>query len=375
MKVVPASRLALRAALLSISACALFAQELPPGPGIPYKGPGRCYVSNSLGMPLEEIGWYRSDEYDYILIVQKQGEVEKRFLLHSGEEIRRWEIVPGEERVYRAGLIEELRRYDAGGRVEEERRYLEGELEARTVYHYNRDSLSYTETYDSEGALLYRDSFLLSPSGSLRRVHREATEQGGAQELALSAGGGTLAEERYGSSSGRLVNRYDHEGRVAVRELWRDGRLVEQERFHYRPDGGVLESCELEELEPGRTTFRSYDEEANLVRSSVEQGGQTIEQTSYLRNNEGQVLEAIRRSPEGLERWLYEYGPEGVLSREEYSLRGALQKVTLYEGEGERIEELYRGGKLFMKVYYRGSQKTKEEFIESGQVIRIRELE
>ena len=368
-------RLALQAGLLAVCACSLFAQEPGPGPGIPYKGPGRCYVSNSLGMPLEEIGWYRSDEYDYILIVQKQDEVEKRFLLHSGEEIRRWEIVPGEERVYGGGLIEELHRYDTGGRVEEELRYLDGELNRRTVYHYNGDSLSYTETYDSAGALLYRDSFLLSSSGRLRRVHREAVEQGGEQDLALSAGDGTLAEERYGSSTGRLVNHYDHEGRVAVRELWRDGKLVEREQFHYRPDGAVLESCELEELESGRITLRSYDEEGNLVRSSVEQEGQTIEQTSYLRNSEGQLLETIRRSSEGLERWLYEYDPEGVLSREEYSLRGARQKVILYQGENERIEELYREGKMFMKVYYRGSQKTKEEFIESGRVVRVRELE
>ena len=62
--------------------------------------------------------------------------------------------------------------------------------------------------------------------------------------------------------------------------------------------------------------------------------------------------------------------------REEYRIRGALQRITSFAPEDQeetRLEELYRGGLLFMRVYYNGERKLKEEFITDGGVVRVRE--
>ena len=81
----------------------------------------RTYVSNNLGMALEEIGWYRQEEFPYILVVVKEGEGERRTLLHNGQPVRRWELDPREEREYEGSQLVQLRRYDDRGRpVEEE---------------------------------------------------------------------------------------------------------------------------------------------------------------------------------------------------------------------------------------------------------------
>ena len=88
-------------------------------------------------------------------------------------------------------------------------------------------------------------------------------------------------------------------------------------------------------------------------------------------------METTKRGPRGIENWLFEYGAEGELVREEYRARGSLERITLYstqEGEGLRVEELYREGRLFMRVRYRSDQKVREEFLQDGEVVRVREF-
>jgi hypothetical protein len=349
--------------------CAQDIGSLPQDPSLRY------YTSNDSGMALEEIGWYRREEFPYLLVVQKEDQGEKRTLLHRGEEIRRWEIGPLEERVYDGGVIRERLRYDQTGRLTEEQFFQDGEPSRRKVFHYRGTILALTETFDSKGELLFRDVYYLSPEGELRRVSREERERQTTQELALSGGGGNLAEERYGNARDRKVNRYDPEGRLIVWERWSQGELIERERFEYRGDGGALVSSRLERLQLQRTIRRSYDEQGRLIRSVVEQEGEEIEQTFHLRDEKGRIVETTKRSSRGLEHWLFDYGPEDTLRREEYRIRGALERITTYttdSGESSRIEELYREGQIFMRIYFGAEEKVKEEFLRDGEVIRER---
>jgi hypothetical protein len=349
--------------------CAQDIGSLPQDPSLRY------YTSNDSGMALEEIGWYRREEFPYLLVVQKEDQGEKRTLLHRGEEIRRWEIGPLEERVYDGGVIQERLLYDQTGRLTEEQFFQDGEPSRRKVFHYRGTILALTETFDSKGELLFRDVYYLSPKGELRRVSREERERQTTQELALSGGGGNLAEERYGNARDRKVNRFDPEGRLIVWERWSQGELIERERFEYRGDGGALVSSRLERLQLQRTIRRSYDEQGRLIRSVVEQEGEEIEQTFHLRDEKGRIVETTKRSSRGLEHWLFDYGPEDTLRREEYRIRGALERITTYttdSGESSRIEELYREGQIFMRIYFGAEEKVKEEFLRDGEVIRER---
>jgi YD repeat-containing protein len=334
------------------------------------------FVSNDLGMALEEIGWYRREEFPYILMVETAGSRETRILLHQGEEMQRWEYEAGEQRVYRDSELEQIMRYDEGGRLIEEQLYSEGVLSQRTVYYYSRDMLERTETFAPDGSLLYRDFFKLSPDGELRRVKREDPRED--QRFALGKGTKAAAEERYGNSRERRINRYDSQGRLVEREYWYEGRLMERERFQYRAEGGQLSRSTLEELSLERSTRSSYDEKGRVVLVEVSERGQQIERTVHRRDAQGRIVETTTRGPRGIESWSFEYDPEGQLAREEYRLRGSLEKITLYSKEGEerlRVEELYRESRLFMRVYYRSERKVREEFLKDGEVVRMREYQ
>jgi hypothetical protein len=82
----------------------------------------------------------------------------------------------------------------------------------------------------------------------------------------------------------------------------------------------------------------------------------------------------VRSSSRGLEETLYSYTDSGVLSREEYRLKGRLKQVILYQEEGLRVSEFYREGGLFLRVTYQNDRPIREELIEEGQVVDIREL-
>jgi len=336
------------------------------------------YVSNELGMALEKIGWYRQEEFPYILKVETEGSGETRTLLYEGEELQRWEYESDEQRTYRGSELQQRRRYDEQNRLIEEQLFSDGALSQRTVYYYNRDVLDRTETFAPDGLLLYRDFYRLSPDGHLRRVTREQGDRQRDQRLALGDGARGVVEERYGNNRERRINRYDQDGRLAEREHWYGGELIERELFQYLGEGGTLSSSQLEELSLERTTVRSYDDEGRVLRVEVSEGGEVTERTVHVRDAQGRIVETTKRGPRGIENWLFEYGPEEELVREEYRVRGSLERITVYsEQEGERlqVEELYREGRPFMRVHYRSEQKVKEEFLHEGEVVRVREFE
>jgi hypothetical protein len=335
------------------------------------------YISNDIGMALEEIGWYRQEEYPYILVVETEGSRETRTLLHRGQELQRWEYEESEQRIYRNSQLEERRRYDENSRLIEDQQYSGGILSQRTWYYYNRDVLERTETFTPEGSFLYRDIYRLSPDGELRRVTREMADRQTDQRFALGDGTRGVVEERYGNSREGRINRYDSFGRLVEREYWYAGQLMERESFQYGGEGEERLSSELEEPSLGRATVCTYDEQGRVVRIEVTEGGKQIERTVHLRDAQGRIVETTRRGTRGIENWLFTYDPEGKLAQEEYRLRGSLERITLYSEEGDerfRVEELYREGRLFMRVHYQADQKVREEFVQDGEVVRVREF-
>jgi hypothetical protein len=90
-------------------------------------------------------------------------------------------------------------------------------------------------------------------------------------------------------------------------------------------------------------------------------------------SGEGKLMEMIRKSGAGREQWSYRYDTlDGSKGREEYRVRGALEKVTVYTDARARVEELYQGGALFLKVFYIGDTRVKEQVYERGTLLRER---
>jgi YD repeat-containing protein len=325
-------------------------------------------------MLLERIAPYRRDETEWVLSVQRTGGAEVRILFDNGKETRRWETAPNGaqmvERELSAGALGARRVYDASGRLLQEEQYTNGKLSGTTLYTWSGARLTRARTLDAAGAVLFSDDYVYASSGSLRAVRR--TGQGAAQQSSVTSGAGGIFEERTGSADTLLLVRYDAKGRVASRESRSGGTTVSREDFTYKGDTTALASSAERRPGDGTVIERRYDDAGRLQAetTTTSSGAQTVD--SWARDSAGHVTSRTRRSPAGLEGWTYHLRDDGSVAREEYSLRGSLQKVTIYGDGKTRTEELYRDGELFLRSFFDGDTRLKEEVWSNGTLLRTR---
>jgi hypothetical protein len=331
--------------------------------------PAGYYRSDSIGLALEPLPGFSARE-DYLLRVQREGDLETRTLYRSGRELRRWERTPSREKVFEKGVLSEEREYDPAGRLLVDRELDGGKLRQVSQYRYGASGLAAVETYDGEGRLLARERYELGPCGELRRVRQEAPGSS-TQEAALIGPSGRLYEERLLGGGRLLVNRYGPDGLLVSQEIRQGRELLETLAFTY--SGSVPLSSER--TAAGARTLTQYDAAGREASRRVSRNGETVEEWSFRYDSDGNRVQANRLAELGPEQWSYAYGPGGVLQREEYRVRGRLQKVVRYQEEGSKVEELYRSGEPFLVVTWRDGVKVLEEFIEGGQVVRRREPE
>ena len=80
-------------------------------------------------------------------------------------------------------------------------------------------------------------------------------------------------------------------------------------------------------------------------------------------------------SDDGLEIWEYDYDNQGRLKKELYQRRGALVRISFFPSEVERIDELYRSDKAFLRVTWHNDMKLREEVLNDGRVIKTRDFQ
>jgi len=331
------------------------------------------YRSDAIGLALAPLPDFRPQE-EYLLKIQRVENVEVRTLYGSGRELERWEKRPGSEKVFTEGLLAEERSFDRAGRPTAERFYLEGRLERRVEYRYGPRGLAAAETYDAQGALLSRERYELGPRGELRRVTRESSGDP-VQSLALTGKGGRRFEGRLASGGYELVERYDPQGRLDSSQVLRDGKPGELLRNAYEKNLEHPRSSERSDPASSTRTVTRYDAAGRLAERVTFQGQKKQEQWSYSYDSRGNRIQAICRGGQGTETWSYSYDGSGRLIGEESRVHGELVKVTRYQENGIRVEELYREGSPFLRVTYAGGRKIREEVLSAGQVVRVREFE
>ena len=353
------------AVILAVSAIPLFA-----GPAI------SIYRSNNFGMQLEPIPAWRRDESTWILQVSPTAKGEVRRLFQGGKEVRSWEISPTagsgrEERELADGVLAARRVYGPTGDLQEEDQYSKGKLTQKSLYTYASSRVSRVRVTGADGSVAYTEDYLYTSRGSLREVRRIE----GKSETADSAfvtGSSGLSEERNQVGDETFVGRYDARGRAVERERSKGGQLVSREDFVYRGDTDHLESSVEKRLDQGRVISRSYDTAGRLQGETVSEAGKVVRETTYTRDDKGRVTKELRRSPSGLEEWRTTLDSAGKAARVEYYRRGSLEKVTLYGKDNLRTEEMYQGGAVFLKVYFDGDRRLREEVYEDGKLVRQR---
>ncbi len=346
-----------------------------------------AYRSDEIGMALEPIPQYRVHQFPWVLTVETAGSLERRRLLSDGVESRRWEIVRSsdgrrEEREYQAGALAARRLYGKGGELMQEETYRDGAPAGRTVFQYVEGELTRATAYGADGTVASSTEYFLTASGRLREVRSSAPAaplQSAGQvmgsprstEAAGVASPGSLAEERTRVGGEATVARYDASGRLAVQETRDAGTVVERERISYEGEDRAPASSTTEVPAEGRVRAVSY---AHGLESSERTTvfGTLVETIAWQRDPTGRALVKRRTTPRGAEEWRYRYGEGGTLVREEYLDRGSMVSVTTYGEDDERTQELFAEGLPFMRVYYQGASKTKEEVILNGTVVRER---
>jgi antitoxin component YwqK of YwqJK toxin-antitoxin module len=338
------------------------------------------YKSNEFGMPLQPVEPYRRDESRWILEVRTTGKDEVRRLYDRGKEARRWEVSWTEggtrkvEREIAAGVLSARRLYDGAGALLQEDQYEDGTLLQKTVLTYAGGRLTKVRVQAADGSLSYAEQYVYGMNGTLREVRRTGT----GEEVRTSSyvfGPAGLSEERTSSKDTLFISRYDARGRLTSREKRKGDQTLSREDFSYRLEtDALLKSTERLPLE-GKTIERLYDAAGRLASEAATVSGAVVEESTYTRNDQGGVTARSRRSSRGMELWRYSLDDKGKASREEYFLRGSLQKVTVY-GEGKlRTDEIYKDEELYLKVYFDGDIRLKEEVYAGGKVLRERKVD
>jgi YD repeat-containing protein len=335
------------------------------------------YKSNDFGMVLQPIEKFQRDESRWVMSIQKKGDGEVRRLYDKGKEARRWEDSRTEnprqkvERELAADTLVARRVWDAAGNLLQEEQYGAGKLTQKSVFAYAGSRLVRKRTFAEDGGVLYAEEYLYSSRGSLREVRRTGAEEK-ARKSDFVFGPSGVSEERDAAGDALFLTRYDAQGRVTNEESREGGKTVSRDDFIYRPDSTLLLSATEKLPAEGKLIRRSYDDEGRLFAETTSAGAAVVEEIRYVRDGAGNVSAKTRSSALGRETWKYSLDSAGKVVREEYFIRGSLQKVTIH-GEGKlRTEELYKSGEMFLKVYYDGDTKLREEVYSGGALLRER---
>ncbi len=322
------------------------------------------------------------------------GGEERRILLKDGLEIERRLRVKGPkgsvERLFRGAVLVEESRTGPGGELLEELFYEEAgadeaappgtraraRLREKRSYAYAAGRLARVEASDGEGSSLGSLEYRYDARGrllELRATGSFGAERSGMLPSPAGGDGGGLGLE-WSERGGELaIRRYDAEGRTLLTELRRGGALLRRETFSYAPGSRSPRSSLAEELETRERVETSYGSRGEILAIRRTKEGVEVSRTEFGYDPKGRLLFEQTWRGASLARRTLEYDEAGEPRREERWKDGALVAVALLEASGLRVEELYDGGQLVLRVYYEGGRKVKEEFIEGGLVRRVRE--
>jgi len=282
------------------------------------------------------------------------------------------------ELVYRDGSLVEERVLDSSSALLAETLYAadiseEGAgrppapIESRKYLRSSNGRLERVEARDSDGKLTGSLDYRYDRSGRLLGIASTGSFGRGGAGM-ISAGGAPQGSWISDPATSTALS-YDAEGRPLVMKTMKDGKAIAVERRIYG-DGPSAERVESEDLIAGTLWIVENDSEGKpLLRIESLKGRETA-RVSYRYDDAGLLQEETTRDAAGgvMTRSL-SYRDDGVLAREETRKDGTMMSAVEYI-EGGRVDELYRGGELFVKATYLAGRKVKDEFYSGGKPTR-----
>ncbi len=238
----------------------------------------QLYLSDSLGLPGASAD--RTDEGEWVLLVQWEGLEDIRILYKDGEPYKRWE---------RESLL------DKGNLKITEKYYFGDSLRSESVMNRQEELLE-ERFYDSSGALLIENTFIYDETGRLIQMVRR--EDGSTDSSVYSL--------RYRDNGG--LSRLDSEN---DRIDWRAGDYDEQ----------FLDTLYLQDSE--RSYIYSYKGDL-LSGKSLYVDEELVEESSYFYDDEGVLQKEVTHYPQNDGRKELFYNSQGNLIVENRYDKGIL---------------------------------------------------
>jgi antitoxin component YwqK of YwqJK toxin-antitoxin module len=332
-------------------------------------------------MRLEKITEASRSDFDYILQVDREGELRTVTLFHNGEaESRTVQELFGNgdiktEREYEDGELRTVRKYRSDGLIQNIEEYTGGELSRVYTYRYHQGRLSGLEAAGSDGGVLYTDRYRYTLSGFLREIRREFPD--GSYRLShFRYGEEALITEWNTKNPGKQtpaeteISYYNAAGNLIRREVLNGDERISTVLYSYTGDG-ILEKTVRTGPEEGETEQR-YDPAGNVLQVIERRDGAVIrEEQNLYRDN---VLTERRIITEGVEeKRQYRYDEAGELFEEALYEDDELIIITRYTGENTYEEDVYDSGELALRVYYEDGKVIKKDIYADGEIIRTRE--
>jgi YD repeat-containing protein len=273
------------------------------------------------------------------------------------------------EIVYRGGAIVEERLTAVDGNLIEEIKYgPSGPIERRS-YVREGGRLARVDISGASGAPTGSMEYRYDVRGRLLRVeYKGAFGTGGAGMVATAA---APSGAWTSTTSAVYVRSLDQRGRPLVIETLREGKVLVRETRSYG-DGAFPIRAQLDDIASDSSTVTEYDGIGRPMLRVSSSRKTEISRVAYAYDDAGRLVEESTRIPGSRETRRLSYGPDGALSREEFSVGAAVNRIVSHES-GLRIEELYQDGELFVRTTYSGGRKIKDEFFEGGALRRFKE--
>jgi antitoxin component YwqK of YwqJK toxin-antitoxin module len=197
--------------------------------------------------------------------------------------------------------------------------------------------------------------------------------EGGQRRSEYTFQNGALLQEWHGDDGSGILVRYGSKGRESARESWEGELLVTRQSYQYR-DSGVLERSVIVNYEDDTRIEISYNDDGQPIREEHRSGGELVATTEFAYEK---GLLALRRedTEAGIVERRYEYDEDGEISQEELYRDGRIVTRITYPEPGQTVEERFRDGEPFLRIYFRDGRRVREEVLHQGTVIQERSFE
>ncbi|MBN2051003.1 MAG: hypothetical protein JW760_11195 [Spirochaetales bacterium] len=315
------------------------------------------YRSNALGMPLEEIPSFRTDDFEFFLLVEEEETKEVRRLFSGSEELKKWIFLylpDGEIHETEEQGTERIFRIKKEGRVLSERVEEGGELLENRVFFYDDTGLFKKEISGPEG-LLYTDHFDRAGDGRLRKVKRAYADGRVALSHFITGSSGPV-EEIYRDGDNETLFRYKN-GVLRMEEIRVKDELISKTEFFPEERLSRTEDYGSDEI-----ILRKTDKDDRVLWETIE-SPEGLARKDY--QWDGDLLMVETRRAEGvLERWEYGYTPEGALAFKMYYRGKILRNKRIFQDDENYYDLVFRDGEPLLKVYYENHVQVRTEYLQ-----------